>query len=122
MLLTYILKKLLIQPQIVELNGIKHFNFLSSSSSHPNLIICDYYLPGTSGFEFFNLSKEIYPNTPFIFYTGSIDRSIAQETILAEAYAYIIKGSMENLQVSLAKIISKIILENRINSLLPVMK
>ncbi|MEM1136241.1 MAG: response regulator [Bacteroidota bacterium] len=76
-------------------------------SWEPDLIISDYYIPGFSGAEALLMSKNAFPEIPFIFVTGKVDRDLAKETILNSTDAYVLKDEIHKLSILINTIIDK---------------
>ena len=77
----------------------------------PDLIICDYAHPETTGREFWEIAQTYAPSSPFVYLTEKMDPSIIKETILAESYGTIIKGGQDNLKVEVGSLISRILID-----------
>ncbi|MEM1134377.1 MAG: response regulator [Bacteroidota bacterium] len=60
----------------------------------PDIILSDYHVPPFNGVEALAISKEMYPDVPFIFVTGKISADLADETILVSADAYVLKDEL----------------------------
>jgi len=63
----------------------------------PDLILCDYSMPGFDGLTALRLALEYSPETPFIMVTGSVTENIAVECMKAGAWDYIIKEHIKRL-------------------------
>lgn len=57
----------------------------------PEIVVCDFNLPGFSGEAALSKLREISPLTPFIYLSGSIGESVAVEALRAGATDYILK-------------------------------
>lgn len=114
-LLKKCLNRLLKEPTIFVTEKKAVFKLLLKQNTTVDVILCDFHLPESTGREFWEIAQDISPSTPFIYITGDLDPTIANETILAEAYSYIIKRSFERLQGDVAQLISKILID-RISS------
>jgi diguanylate cyclase (GGDEF)-like protein/PAS domain S-box-containing protein len=62
-----------------------------------NLILADYTLPSFDGFSALKICKEINPDIPFIFVTGTLGEEIAIETLKAGATDYVLKDKLSRL-------------------------
>lgn len=71
---------------------------------YPDIILADYRLPDFNGLDALRVARSLRPNIPFVFVTGSIDRAIADETVLAGANDYLLKKEMERLPQLIAKV------------------
>ena len=78
----------------------------------PDIILSDYHIPGIHGYEILELCKARFPNVPFIFVTGKITEDIAEETVLVDADAYLLKDKIDYLPSMV-----KLIWNNHIHSL-----
>ena len=73
------------------------------TKSRPDAIVCDFSLPTFSGIQALDLSRELAPDTPFIFFSGSI-RGPQVETAQAKgATAILEKGRYKDLIEILTK-------------------
>lgn len=63
----------------------------------PDLIISDYSMPSFDGLSALKIAKEIFPDTPFIIVTGSINEDTAVECMKAGATDYVLKDSLKRL-------------------------
>jgi two-component system cell cycle sensor histidine kinase/response regulator CckA len=72
-----------------------------------DLIISDYTIPGYSGFEALDYLEQNYPETPFIFVSGTIGEEKAIECIKKGARDYIIKDRPKRLITSINNIIKE---------------
>lgn len=63
----------------------------------PKLILSDYRLPGFDGLEALDLAKELLPDVPFIFVTGTLGEQRAIETLKRGASDYVLKTTLHQL-------------------------
>lgn len=63
------------------------------ADKEPDLILCDYNLPGFGGLEALGMAQEIGPHIPFIFLSGGIGEHLAVECLHLGATDYVLKGS-----------------------------
>jgi signal transduction histidine kinase len=63
----------------------------------PALILSDYSLPGFNGQEALQIAREKYPETPFIFVTGTMGEEVAIETLKSGATDYVLKTRLSRL-------------------------
>jgi signal transduction histidine kinase len=63
----------------------------------PELILSDYSLPGFDGHAALHLAREICPETPFIFVTGTMGEEVAIETLKSGATDYVLKTRLARL-------------------------
>lgn len=103
--------KLVQEPEIElveDLEACRHamVNFV------PDLVISDYNLPACTGLEIFQLCRDLDPDLPFIFITGTIDdEELAENTILSGASGFILKKHMKDLDRLLNPILKKVVLK-----------
>jgi len=57
----------------------------------PDIILSDYHLPGFSGQEALKIAQELYPDTPFIIWSGVLGDEAAVELIKQGATDYVLK-------------------------------
>ena len=57
----------------------------------PDIILSDYYLPGFSGREALKIAQELYPDIPFIIWSGVLGDEAAVELIKQGATDYVLK-------------------------------
>jgi signal transduction histidine kinase len=63
----------------------------------PGLILSDYSLPGFNGHDALEIAREQYPETPFIFVTGTMGEEVAIETLKSGATDYVLKTRLSRL-------------------------
>ncbi len=63
----------------------------------PDVILCDYSLPGFSGMEALEIASRLAPWTPFLIVTGALDDAQAVSVLAAGADDYILKDRMARL-------------------------
>src|SRR5437867_2920586 len=63
----------------------------------PDVILSDFSLPGFSGMAALALSREICPDTPFIFVSGTIGEESAIEAVKSGATDYVLKSNLVRL-------------------------
>jgi diguanylate cyclase (GGDEF)-like protein/PAS domain S-box-containing protein len=63
----------------------------------PDLILSDFTLPGFDGLSALEVSREIAPDTPFIFLSGTIGEERAIDALQRGAYDYVLKTNMARL-------------------------
>jgi putative nucleotidyltransferase with HDIG domain len=63
----------------------------------PDIILCDYSMPGFDGLSALRLALENARETPFIMVTGSVTENVAIECMKAGAWDYIIKEHIKRL-------------------------
>lgn len=81
--------------------------FIEAIAHGPDLILCDYRLPGFSGMEALSLAKERKPHVPFIIISGSIGEETAVEAIKAGADDYLLKDRLGRLGPAIARAIEQ---------------
>lgn len=60
-----------------------------------DIVLLDFFLPGTNGIESILRLREHIPTVPVVFLTGIVDQELGQEMIEAGAQGYIAKGRLE---------------------------
>ncbi len=63
----------------------------------PDIILCDYKLPGFDGLSTLEIAKEKCPDVPFIFVSGAIGEDFAIETVKQGATDYVLKDRLARL-------------------------
>ncbi|HTL67396.1 MAG TPA: response regulator [Lacunisphaera sp.] len=63
----------------------------------PDLILSDYRMPGFDGLEALGLARELAPDAPFIFVTGTLGEERAIETLKRGASDYVLKTRLPHL-------------------------
>jgi diguanylate cyclase (GGDEF)-like protein/PAS domain S-box-containing protein len=63
----------------------------------PDLILSDFTLPGFDGLSALQVSREVSPDTPFIFLSGTIGEERAIDALQRGAYDYVLKTNMARL-------------------------
>jgi DNA-binding NtrC family response regulator len=58
---------------------------------HPDIILSDYHLPGFTGQEALKIAQELYPDVPFIIWSGVLGDEAAVELIKQGATDYVLK-------------------------------
>lgn len=81
----------------------------SLTDFRPDILLSDFAMPGFSGLEAMRIAKELRPNVPFVFISGTIGEEPAIEALKAGATDYILK---ENL-VRLVPAVNKALKESR---------
>src|SRR2546423_12156209 len=73
-------------------------DYLAELQQHPPaLILSDYSLPGFNGHDALAIAREQYPETPFIFVTGTMGEEVAIETLKSGATDYVLKTRLTRL-------------------------
>lgn len=63
----------------------------------PDLILSDYAMPSFDGYAALDIAKQLAPNTPFIFVTGTMGEEVAIETLKNGATDYVLKHRLQRL-------------------------
>lgn len=63
----------------------------------PGIILSDFALPGFSGEEALRIAKELVPDTPFLFVSGTIGEELAIEALRQGADDYVLKDNLRRL-------------------------
>jgi DNA-binding NtrC family response regulator len=72
--------------------------YLEELERHPpTLILSDYSLPGFDGHAALTIAQGRYPDTPFIFVTGTMGEEVAIETLKSGATDYVLKTRLSRL-------------------------
>ena len=82
------------QFQVVE---TRHEYLAALREFQPDLILCDYTMPGFDGLSALRLALHHSPETPFIMVTGAVSENVAVECMKAGAWDYIIKEHIKRL-------------------------
>src|SRR6186713_2428042 len=67
------------------------------AEAQPDIILSDFTLPGFDGISALQVSREISPDTPFIFLSGTIGEERAIDALQRGAYDYVLKTNMARL-------------------------
>lgn len=70
---------------------------LRQSDRLPDLILSDYNLPGFDGLAALDLARQLAPDVPFIFVTGTLGEERATETLKRGASDYVLKTRLSQL-------------------------
>jgi len=63
----------------------------------PDLILCDYSLPGVTGLEALAIAQEVVPDTPVIIFSGAVSEEAAVACLKAGAVDYVLKDDSQRL-------------------------
>ena len=64
------------------------------AEAEPDIILSDFTLPGFDGISALEISREIAPDTPFIFLSGTLGEERAIDALQRGAYDYVLKTNM----------------------------
>src|SRR6187399_3497653 len=64
------------------------------TDARPDIILSDFTLPGFDGISALEISREISPDTPFIFLSGTLGEERAIDALQRGAYDYVLKTNM----------------------------
>jgi PAS domain S-box-containing protein/diguanylate cyclase (GGDEF)-like protein len=67
------------------------------ADNKPDIILSDFTLPGFDGLSALEIAREISPDTPFIFLSGTIGEERAIDALQRGAYDYVLKTNMARL-------------------------
>jgi signal transduction histidine kinase len=70
-------------------------------------ILCDYRIPGWSGWDALRWLRASDKSTPFIFVSGTLGEELAVECIKEGATDYVLKGNLERLAVAVRRALSE---------------
>jgi len=73
----------------------------------PNLVICDFNLPGFSGEQALSILRELSPLTPFIYLSGTIGEDVAIGALRSGATDYILKNQPTRLPAAARRALSE---------------
>ncbi|MDI6713410.1 MAG: response regulator [Thermodesulfovibrio sp.] len=73
----------------------------------PDIVVCDYNLPGFTAIDVLSIFKKYYPNIPFIVFTGSISEEVAVDCLKKGADDYILKKYIKKLPFAIKDAIRK---------------
>jgi PAS domain S-box-containing protein len=82
------------------------------SSNAPDVILSDHQIPGFSSWQALKLSKETYPDVPFVLVTGEMTDEIAAKLIRNGADDYLLKGNLKRLPTTIRLALAKKRIEN----------
>jgi CheY-like chemotaxis protein len=67
------------------------------SDFNPQVVVCDFSLPGLNGFDALDITRAARPDVPFFFSSGSLGRERVQLALSRGATGYALKGHYESL-------------------------
>ncbi|MBV8073740.1 MAG: response regulator, partial [Acidobacteriaceae bacterium] len=73
----------------------------------PDLILCDYVLPGFDGLAALAIAQQICPHVPFLFVSGAMGEEIAIESLKHGATDYVLKQRLERLAPAVTRALSE---------------
>jgi two-component system, cell cycle sensor histidine kinase and response regulator CckA len=76
-------------------------------SSDPDVILGDYNLPGFDGVAALKIAKALFPDTPFIFVSGSIGEERAVQTLQEGATDYVLKDRLSRLPSAITRVLDQ---------------
>ncbi len=68
-----------------------------------DIILCDFTLPGFNGADALRMAKELSPETPFIFVSGTIGEEAVAEAMRSGAKDYVMKDRIKRLAPAVAR-------------------
>lgn len=80
----------------------------------PDLVLIDYACKGINCLSMFQMSKETFPNVPFVFLVNPMNESLIEETSLSEAEGYVRKDQLERLPLVVREILFEYREDNQI--------
>src|SRR5256714_2597912 len=69
----------------------------------PDVILCDFSMPGFNGMAALTLAREICPDTPFIFVSGTIGEEFAVRALKSGATDYVMKTNLVRLPAAVER-------------------
>ncbi|KFN44112.1 hypothetical protein N789_06770 [Arenimonas oryziterrae DSM 21050 = YC6267] len=69
----------------------------------PDLVLCDFSMPGFSGQEALRVVHELTPETPFIFVSGTIGEELAIDALQRGAADYVLKDNLRRLRPAIER-------------------
>ena len=72
----------------------------------PDVILSDFTLPGFDGISALEISRELAPDTPFIFLSGTLGEERAIDALQRGAYDYVLKANLARLVPSVRRALS----------------
>ena len=70
-----------------------------------DLIISDYQLPGFNGLDALEIVREVAPETPFVFFSGTLGEESAIEAVRSGAADYVVKDRLQRLPMSVRRVL-----------------
>jgi PAS domain S-box-containing protein/diguanylate cyclase (GGDEF)-like protein len=70
---------------------------------HPDVILSDFSMPGFSGQEALDIARELAPDIPFIFVSGTIGEELAIDAMQRGAADYVLKDNLRRLQPAIER-------------------
>jgi PAS domain S-box-containing protein/diguanylate cyclase (GGDEF)-like protein len=70
---------------------------IALAESKPDIILSDFTLPGFDGLSALEIAREVAPDTPFIFLSGTLGEERAIDALQRGAYDYVLKSNMARL-------------------------
>ena len=83
----------------------------------PDVILSDYHLPGSSGQEALKIAQELYPDIPFIIWSGVLGDEAAVELIKQGATDYVLKDRPARLPSVILRALAEVEQRARLASL-----
>ncbi len=86
-----------LEPQIDRVSNMAAFRAALEHGASYALILSDYSLPGTDPIEAIRLAKQLYPDLPFVFLSGTMGEDTAIESLKLGADDYVLKQNIGRL-------------------------
>jgi len=83
----------------------------------PDIILSDYHLPGFSGQEALKIAQELYPDIPFIIWSGVLGDEAAVELIKQGATDYVLKDRPARLPSAILRALAEVEQRSRLANL-----
>ncbi len=75
------------------------------TDARPDIVLSDFSMPGFSGREALNITREMAPEVPFIFVSGTIGEELAIDALRRGASDYVLKDNLARLPAAIARAI-----------------
>jgi len=81
---------------------------MSLEEFKPDLILADYKVPSFEGLNALEITRDKYPELPFIYVSGVIDENFAIETLKRGANGYVLKDRLHNLTPTIKRVFEEL--------------
>ena len=101
-LIAHQLEKMASRPKLEHVSSADEYRDRIARKRY-DLILSDYSIPGFSGIEALNIARNLTPDTPFIFFSGTLGEDAAIESLLQGATDYVVKQRPARLPVAITR-------------------